>query len=152
MGRILGLTTARFTIRVIKTILTSSVIFFLAFYIPNLIISSLGLPLADFQPIYLSFTIVLMSLSIFAQVFRGHPLGISASIALGLAAAIYLVTITNGGFLTVNAMGLKITLEFPIILHLFVISASFGAVTNIWSTIHRSGADPLENLEEEIQG
>ncbi|MEE8186442.1 MAG: hypothetical protein V3T99_02130, partial [Nitrososphaerales archaeon] len=85
-------------------------------------------------------------------VFRGHPLGISASVALGLAAAVYLVTITNGGFLAVTAMGLEITLEFPIILYLFVISASFGAVTNIWSSIHRSGADPLGNLEEEIQG
>ncbi|MEE9282879.1 MAG: hypothetical protein V3U49_02240 [Nitrososphaerales archaeon] len=152
VGKILGLTPVRFIIRVTKTILITSVIFFLAFYIPNLIISSLGIPLGDFQPIYLSFTIVLMSLSIFAQVFRGHPLGIFASVALSLAAAIYLVTITNGGFLAVTAMGLEITLEFPIILYLFVISASFGVVTNIWSSIHRSGADPLGNLEEEIQG
>ncbi len=151
MGKILGLTPVRFALRVIKTVVTSSIIFVLAFYIPNFLISSLGFPLADFQPIYISFTIILMSLSIFSQIFRGHPLGVSASIALSLAAAIYLVRITNGGFLSVSAMGLDITLEFPIILYLFVISASFGVVTNIWSTIHRSGADPLDNLEEVIQ-
>lgn len=151
MGRFLGLTPFQFALRVIRTLLTSIIIFALAFYVPSLIFQTIGLPFEASRPVYLSFTILLTALGALAQIFKRHAIGISASVALAVAGVIYLVTITNFGHLRISAMGLDITLEFPLLLHLFVVSGSIGVISTILSVISRSASEPVKIIVEEVE-
>ena len=144
----LGLTTLQFAKRVIMAVFWAILTFALAFYLPTFAFRLVGLPLEETQPIILPGAIALTTLGVMREVFRNHPLGIASGVGLILGSAFYLLRITNNGFLTIQAMGLKITLEFPILVNLFVTSSMLTLISVIWSAIHSAYAEPM--MEEEI--
>lgn len=144
----LGLTTLQFAKRVIMAVFWAVLTFALAFYLPTFAFGLVGLPLEETQPIILPGAIALTALGVMREVFRNHPLGIASGVGLVLGSAFYLLRITNNGFLTIQAMGLKITLEFPILVNLFVTSSMLTLISVIWSAIHSAYAEPM--MEEEI--
>jgi len=148
---VFGLPTQEFAKRLISAVFWAILTFLMAYYLPVFIFATLNLPIDEAAFVIVPGAIALTALGILREIFRNHPLGLSAGVALILGSALYLLRITNNGYMTVRAMGLNLTFEFPIIVQIFVTSSMLAAVSVIWSAIHSVGAEPMEKMEEEIK-
>jgi hypothetical protein len=125
--------------------------FTLAYFLPIFLFRTLNLPIEEAQLVIVPGAIALTALGILREIFRNHPLGLSAGVALVIGSALYLLRITNNGYMMVRAMGLNVTFEFPLIVHIFLTSSMLTAISVVWSAIHSVGAEPMETMEEEIK-
>ena len=123
----------------------------MAYFLPIFLFRTLNLPIEEAQLVIFPGAIALTVLGIIREIFRNHPLGLASGVGLIIGSALYLLRITNNGYMTLRAMGLGITFEFPIIIQIFVTSSMLTAVSVIWSAIHSVGAEPMEKMEEEIK-
>jgi hypothetical protein len=148
---VFGLPTQEFVRRLVFAMFWAILTFILAYFLPVFLFRTLNLPIEEAQFVILPGAIALTALGIVREIFRNHPIGLSAGVALVIGSALYLLRITNSGYMVVNAMGLKVTFEFPLIVYIFLTSSMLTAISVIWSAMHSVGADPMEKMEEEIK-
>lgn len=148
---IFGLPVQEFIRRLVFAVFWAILTFMLAYFLPVFLFRTLNLPIEETQFVILPSAIALTALGIVREIFRNHHLGLCAGVALVIGSAFYLLRITNNGYMTVTAMGLKVTFEFPLIVHIFLTSSMLTAISITWSAIHSVGADPMEKMEEEIR-
>ena len=148
---IFGLSAQEFVKRLTFAMFWAILTFVTAYFLPVFLFRALNLPIEEAQLVILPGAIVLTALGIIREIFRNHPLGLASGVALVIGSALYLLRITNNGYMTVQAMGLRITFEFPIIIQIFVTSSMLAVTSIIWSAIHSVGGEPMDKMEEEIR-
>lgn len=146
-----GLTPQEFVRRLVFAIGWAILTFIIFYSLPVFLFRTLNLPLEEAQLVIVPGAIALITLGVMREVFRNHPLGLASGVGLIIGSALYLLRITNNGFMTVQAAGLRITFEFPIIVHIFVTSSMLTVISVVWSAMHSVGAEPMEKMEEEIK-
>lgn len=125
--------------------------FAFAFYLPTIFSNLANFPIEEVQPVILPGALLLSALGVLREVFRDHPIGTAAAVGLGIASTVYLLRITNFGYMRLDAAGFRIILEFPSLVHLFATSSMLFVISTIWAAIHSVGAEPIKKMEEEIQ-
>jgi len=148
---VFGLSTQEFVKRLTFATFWAIITFVMAYFLPVFLFRALNLPIEEAQLVILPGAIGLTALGIMREIFRNHPLGLASRVALVIGSALYLLRVTNNGYMTVQATGLRITFEFPIIIQIFVTSSMLAVTSVIWSAIHSSGGEPMEKMEEEIK-
>ena len=148
---VFGLPTQEFVKRLISAVFWAILTLLMAYYLPVFIFAKLNLPIDEAAFVIVPGAIALTALGILREIFRNHPLGLSAGVALIIGSALFLLRITNNGYMTIRVMGLNLTFEFPIIVQIFVTSSMLAAISVVWSAIHSVGAEPMETMEEEIK-
>lgn len=148
---VFGLSFGEFVRRSFLAIVWAAVTFSLAFYLPTLFSSLANLPTEEAQAVILPGALLLSGLGVLREVFRDHPIGTAAAVGLGIASTVYLLRITNFGYMRVDAAGFRVILEFPSLVYLLATSSMLFVISTIWAAIHSVGAEPMEKLEEEIK-
>lgn len=187
MARILGLTYFRFSVRIVSAIVIGAFNLALWYYLPTIIFSQLDQfipsstnPVLPIDPYTFSqgnvteaillFGVTITVLKVFSSISKGHALSHLFSASAALLAAYYIITLLNGGVLSLTIddpsiffssnMGsgdigfslnaINIVFEFKVLFLFMVIPSFLNVVKHVWQAIHESATVEID-MDEIIE-
>ncbi|MFC1755339.1 hypothetical protein ACFL96_18445 [Thermoproteota archaeon] len=187
MNRILGLTPFNFSVRIARATVIGAFNLALWYYLPTIIFSQLDqfipsstnsiLPIDPYTfsqgnvtDAILLFGITITVLKVFSNISKGHALSHLFSASAALLAAYYIITLLNGGVISLaiddpskflpSNMGsgdigfslnaINIVFEFKVLFFFMVIPSFLSVVKHVWQAIHESATVEI-NMDEIIE-
>ncbi|MDA4130880.1 MAG: hypothetical protein OK457_08925 [Thaumarchaeota archaeon] len=152
--QILGLSLTTLISRIATAAFYGFITLFVFYELPNLLLKNVGgnlagLPIEN-QSLFISYAILITSLSSLQIIFQGKYLGDAAAVGNGVAQIFYIYIFTNGGIINefVASAGVNLSLDFRTVLYLMMVPSALSIVSAITGAAARSSVQRSQMIEE----